>query len=151
MQLGDLQTQGLLLLLALAGLIVPVDKGHRLVDSHLFPLAPGHIHNPLPAGEHLLLADDQSIRLDAVVEGVAVYIGGNKGVLEGLPHAENGIQDQRPGKQGDDKGDKGSSLFHSVLSFCPLAGGWMGPGGSQLSGAVRGMGRSGTMVDIACL
>ena len=77
------------------------------------------------AGEHLLIPNNEALGLDAVVEGIAVRIGGGKGVLEGFPQADQKIQDQRPGKQGDDKGDKGSSLFHSVLSFCPLAGGWI--------------------------
>ena len=125
MQLGDLQAQGLLLLLALAGLVVPVDESHCLVDAHLFALAPGHIHNAAAAGENLLIPNDEALGLDAVVQGIAVRIGGGKGVLEGFPQADQKIQDQRPGKQGDDKGDKGSSLFHSVLSFCPLAGGWI--------------------------
>ena len=127
----------------------------RLAGAHLLPLSPGHLQDPLAPGEHLLVPDQKPLRLHAVVELILVGEGGGEGVLKDPPGVGKEVAGQNGRQKYDDKGDQGSALLHGISLFLPgaarVSGGHRPSSGRSSAPEVRGTGRSGTMVEMACL
>ena len=151
LQKGDLLVQGLQGGLVVLGLAVPVDHGHGLAHAHLLTLAAGELHNAVLGGEHLLLPHQQALRLHAVVDDVGVDQSGGEGVVEGIKDMKAEVDGQRRSQRHHDNGDDRFALLH--IGSLSLSGGGLPPAGYgwPSPGVVRGMGRSGTMVEMACL
>ena len=113
----DLHGQPVQLGLVGLGLAVPVDKSHGLAHAHLLSLGPGHIQDAGLTGQRLLLPDQQTIGLHAVVDCVGVGQSGGEGVVKGVKDVVAKVDGQRPGDEDHHQRDDRFSLLHGYSLF----------------------------------